>query len=113
MNAFDFSKHAINVCAKYNFIQGIEIQLLDEPVVKIKVAINDDTFINIFYNAETVKYSFALIKNNERIFGADNTKSWHMHPFENPDSHVESSVVSLSDFLEILESNKNKWYDNH
>lgn len=32
MDAFEFSRQTIELCAKYDFIQEIEIQLLDEPV---------------------------------------------------------------------------------
>lgn len=39
MEAFEFSKHAIALCSQHNFIRSIEIQLLDEPVVKIKAII--------------------------------------------------------------------------
>ena len=109
MDAFEFSKQAIASCANHSFIHEIEIQLIDEPVAKIKAIIDGDTFINIFYNAETSKYSFALIRGNKRIFGADNARSWHTHPFESPDSHIESSEMSLSDFLNVPASNRDKW----
>ena len=109
MEAFEFSKHAIALCSQHDFIRSIEIQLLDEPVVKIKAIVKDDAFINIFYNAETLKYSFALIKNDRRIFGVDNARNWHIHPFENPDNHEETNNISLKDFLDILYSNKEKW----
>lgn len=109
MDAFEYSKYAISSCSKYSFIQSVEIQLLDEPVVKIKIEINSDTFINIFYNAETQKYSFALIKQGKRIFGIDNTRNWHIHPFENPEDHLETKDTSLIDFLETLALNKNRW----
>jgi hypothetical protein len=102
MNAFEFSKQAIHGCSKFSFVQEIEIQLLDEPVVKIKAFIDANTFINIFYNAETLKYSFALVRNNKRIFGADNTRNWHIHPFENPDSHLETTEMSLADFFKPM-----------
>ena len=109
MNAFEFSKYAIEVCSKFDFIEKIEILLLDEPVSKIKAIINARTFINIFYNSESEKFSFALIKNNKRIFGVDNTRNWHIHPFENPDSHVNSSEISLLDFLEMVGPDKNNF----
>lgn len=110
MEAFEFSKHAIDVCSRYDFIQDIEIQILDEPVVKVKAIVNDTSFINIFYNAETVKHSFALIKNGKRIFGADNTMGWHIHPFDNPDGHKESADISLREFLDILNARREKWF---
>lgn len=109
MNAFDFSKEVVNICSKYVFVQGIEIQLLDEPVVKFKAVLGKDTFFNIFYNSETSKYSFALIKNGKRIYGVDNTKNWHIHPFNNPDTHIETTEISLVEFLETLASNSDKW----
>jgi len=109
MNAFEYSKYTIELCSKYDFIQSIEILLLDEPVVKIKATVNEKTFISIFYNASTQKYSFAVIRNNKRIFGVDNTKNWHIHPFENPDSHKDTKPLNLSDFLEILHKEKNHW----
>lgn len=109
MDAFEFSKEAISACAKHSFIREIEIQLLDEPVAKIKAIIDSDTFVSIFYNAETARYSFALIKEDQRVFGIDNVKGWHIHPFESPDSHTESSEISLSGFLDILAAGKDKW----
>lgn len=110
MNAFDFSKQVIETSSHYDFISEIEILLLDEPVVKIRAIIHGSLFIDIFYNAETGKYSFALIRNNDRIFGADNLRFWHIHPFEDPESHIETAPVSLSGFLEMLKTNKDKWF---
>jgi hypothetical protein len=109
MNAFEYAKYAIELCSKYNFIKSIELILLDEPVVKIKSTVDDNTFISIFHNAHTKKYSFALIRNSKRIFGSDNTKSWHVHPFECPDSHKKTTAMDLSDFLEFLYKKKNNW----
>ncbi len=31
---------------------------------------------------------FALVHNNQRIFGYDNLKQWHYHPFEDPNEHI-------------------------
>ncbi len=109
MNAFEFSKYAIELYSRYDFIKAVEILLLDEPVVKIKAYVNEDTYINVFYNSETAKYSFALIRNNKRIFGADNTRKWHIHSFENPDLHKEIPPMSLEGFLEVLKTDKDKW----
>lgn len=110
MNAFDFSKQVIETSSHYDFINEIEVVLLDEPVVKIRAIIHSGIFVDVFHNAETGKYSFALIRDNDRIFGADNLRFWHIHPFENPDSHIETTPVSFSDFLEILKSSKDKWF---
>lgn len=110
MNAFEFSKYAITTCSQFDFIKSIDVMVLDEPVAKIKAYIASDIFINLFYNAGTLKYSFALVKDNRRVFGADNTRKWHVHPFDNPDIHEESGEISLKDFLDTLASNRDKWY---
>jgi len=34
---------------------------------------------------------------------------WHIHPFEDPESHIETAPVSLLDFLEMLKTYKEKW----
>jgi hypothetical protein len=77
MTAFDFSKEVVYICSRHAFIQGIEIQLLDEPVVKIKAVLDNDTFINIFYNAETSKYSFALVNNRTHSVRLENALKGH------------------------------------
>ena len=113
MNAFEYAKYALTLFSDYDFVRSVEIQLLDEPIVKIKAHTGSAAFINIFYNAETLKYSFALIGNSTRIFGIDNAITWHLHPFDNPESHVEISDGTIKMFLDMLVSNKDKWYMNN
>jgi hypothetical protein len=47
MNAFEYSKYAIEAFSRYDFIQSVEIILLDEPVAKIKAVITGDSFITM------------------------------------------------------------------
>ncbi|MBI4745064.1 MAG: hypothetical protein HY786_00600 [Deltaproteobacteria bacterium] len=108
MTAFEFSKDIIETCSRYDFIKGIDILLLDEPALKVRAVLNESIFIDVFYNAETCKYSFALIRDNKRIFGADNLRGWHIHPFENPDEHIDSDPVSLENFLNMIRANMEK-----
>ncbi|HEC67299.1 MAG TPA: hypothetical protein ENI35_00555 [Candidatus Desulfofervidus auxilii] len=109
MNALAFSKEVIDVCSKFQFVRGIDIILLDEPIAKIRILIKEGLFIEVFFNAESNKYSFALIKDNKRIYGIDNTKEWHIHPFNNPESHIPSKPVSFLDFMHILEKERKEW----
>lgn len=52
--------------------------------LKIRIKLRENIFIDIYFNAENDRKDFALIYNNERIFGYDNLKEWHMHPCEEP-----------------------------
>lgn len=111
MNALIFLQNVIDVCSKFEFVKTIDIILLDEPVAKARIEIESNIFIEVFFNAETQKYSFALIKNDERIYGIDNTKGWHIHPFENPKSHSPTEEMTFSQFMQMIEQTKGKWID--
>ena len=53
---------------------------------------------------------FALIQNSKRIFGYDNLKEWHYHPYENPSEHILCDKPSIgkiiSDMRKVCESIK-------
>ena len=40
------------------------------------------------YNARNGRIDFALLYRQKRVFGYDNLKAWHYHPFENPSEHI-------------------------
>jgi hypothetical protein len=62
-------------------------------------------FIDVFYNEQTGTTAFALIQQNRRVFGADNTGGWHVHPFRDPSLHIAlSQLMSFVDFLAEIES---------
>ncbi|MDD5434088.1 MAG: hypothetical protein PH343_01535 [Nitrospira sp.] len=112
MNIFEFSQEIIDTCAVTTFIKTLETILFDDPVAKFRAKISDNFFIEIFFNSETDKHSFALIKNKARIYGADNTKDWHIHPFESPDAHIPSTAISFKEFIKTLEDNKDQWLES-
>jgi len=99
-------QHLIGVCAQSTIITGIEPLLLEEPVVKFRAHVGSATFVDVFVNVDTGKTSFALIKNQQRIFGADNTRGWHLHPFDSPEIHLPCEEMSLENFLTQMEQNK-------
>lgn len=66
-------------------------------------------FIAVFFNAETMKTSFALIKQDQRIFGADNTRGWHLHPFGDTENHFTCGEISFESFLAQVETSREVW----
>ena len=111
MQALSFLQNVIDVCSKTELVKTIDIILIDEPVAKARIEIKSNIFIEVFFNAETQKHSLALIKNDERIYGIDNTKGWHIHPFENPKSHLPTDEMTFSQFIQVIEQTKGKWID--
>jgi hypothetical protein len=99
----------LDACAQSTVVSGLEPLLIDEPVLKLRIHLGTLAFIDVFFNAETGKTSFALIKNGQRIFGADNTRGWHLHIFDSAESHHPCDELSFESFLTQVEKNKEKW----
>ena len=103
----DFASLIVSLCNKYNFIVDYELNIEDNVIVKSRIFLIDNSFIEVYYNYENAKTSFALIKNNKRIFGADNLGFWHIHPLNKPEKHVKSNEIKLEDFVKEI---KNKLF---
>jgi hypothetical protein len=41
-------------------------------------------------------------KREREFFGADNTGGWHIHPFEDPADHIETSGDCAVTFAEFI-----------
>ncbi len=67
--------------------------------VEARVKISEEIFIEIYYNTLSDKKSFALIQNNQRIFGYDNYKYWHVHPRNSVTDHVLCKEPSIEKVL--------------
>ena len=72
--------------------------------INIRIDLTVAGYIDIFYNQESDRIAYALIRDGQRIYGADNTGGWHFHPFDNPAQHVPlSAAMSFADFIEEIE----------
>lgn len=100
----EFIKQVIEICAKSKTVENLNTEIYEDVIVGCRVFLIDKSFGDIYYNFETGKTAFALIKGNKRIFGADNTGRWHIHPFENPKEHLTSEEVDFGWFLKQIEN---------
>lgn len=80
--------------------------------LKAKVMLEEKTFIALRYNARNGRIDFALIHNHQRIFGYDNLKEWHFHPYSNPSKHINCKKTTINniifDIREVYEIIKNQ-----
>jgi hypothetical protein len=80
--------------------------------LSLRLMIDFELFIDIYFNVESRRFDFSLIAAGNRVFGYDNLKSWHYHPFDDPDSHVHCEEPELRLILEetarVIASVKNK-----
>ena len=88
MKIEDFRNLLISA-VKHNF-PAASVTLTEKRGITLeaRVKISEEIFLEVYYNTLNDKKSFALIKNNQRIFGYDNYKYWHVHPHNNVTTHV-------------------------
>ncbi|MDI6859010.1 MAG: hypothetical protein QMC85_00785 [Methanocellales archaeon] len=65
-----FKDHVFRVVKKSSLVRRTEILHDMEPFLKIRLHIEED-FVDVTFNAETGKTSYAYIRGDERIFGAN------------------------------------------
>jgi hypothetical protein len=66
----------------------------------------DLSFIDVYYNQESGKTTFAHIDNENRVFGADNRRGiWHWHLLKDPSKHqLTDHEITFAEFLRQVET---------
>lgn len=98
-----FAQRVMDACADSDKVIGCAVLLYDVPVVKFRVDMTDSSFMDVFYNADTGKVSFAWIVGEQRVFGVDNTRGWHVHPLCDPVRHQAHPPMTFEEFLADVE----------
>jgi len=105
-----FLLDVITSLQKHSVDYKIEFILRTPKSLKCNVHLSENLFLAVRYNARNERMDFALIHNNKRIFGYDNLKEWHYHPYKDPSSHIPCERPSMdkiiSDVLKILRTIK-------
>ena len=68
--------------------------------VSLRLVMTAVLFVDLYFNAENGRFDFTLIHNNKRVFGYDNLKNWHCHPFANPEEHLECNQPALRQIVQ-------------
>jgi hypothetical protein len=74
----------------------------------------EELFIEVYYNDENRRQSYALVSKGERVFGCDNLFGWHYHPRENPEQHdfcqkeppLEEIFTKLNETVDVIRGSK-------
>jgi hypothetical protein len=77
------------------------------PIVEGRAFLEDAAglFLRFYYNSQTGTLAFALIENEQRIWGIDydNRRGWHLHPVDDPTAHQAISSMSVGEIIMTLE----------
>lgn len=102
---FEFRKNVESACSKSDQVMRANILSETRRQIRIRIFLANRSTLDVYYSSKTGKTAFAQIKDEKRIFGADNTGGWHWHPFEDPAAHIPSpSEITFEVFLKELET---------
>jgi hypothetical protein len=104
MTLADFEQQVF-AAAMASGLCGIPVlRRLTATSVNLRIDLAAGGFIDTFYNEQTGTTAYALIQKNRRVFGADNTGGWHVHPFRDPQLHVPLRLpMPFGDFVAEIE----------
>jgi hypothetical protein len=102
LNEFEQDVFAVALASR---VCGIPIvRRLTASSITLRLDVSTGGFVDAFYNEQTGTLGFALVRDAQRVFGADNTGGWHVHPFADPDRHEPlSGAMSFAEFVAEIE----------
>lgn len=104
MTLADFIQQVHTVAAASPICGIPVVRRLMPTSLNLRVPLTIGGFVEVFYNEQTGTTAYALIQGDQRVFGADNTGGWHVHPFDDPARHNPlPDEMSFADFIAAIE----------
>lgn len=103
-------EHQVYAVAAASPICGVPLlRRLTPTSVNLRLDIATGDFVDVFCNEQTDTQAYAVIRDGKRVFGADNTGGWHIHPWRQPASHEAlPEPMSFAAFVGAIE----RWLQN-
>lgn len=109
MNAREFERQARELCANSSIVMRVIVLTESIDHTQLRIFLTDLSFVDAYYHQISGKTAYTQIRDDRRVFGADNKKSWHWHPYEDPQRHEFTNVeITFAEFLKHVEENINK-----
>lgn len=101
--------HDLEQQSKRAYVRHLEIVERSDHMVKARLILTDDLFIQVYRNERYDSTNLVLIHNRQRLYGRDQLGgSWHRHSIDSPAKHDRSQEgrrpVDLSEFLNEVET---------
>ncbi|MCB9130045.1 MAG: hypothetical protein H6647_03805 [Anaerolineales bacterium] len=72
--------------------------------IKLRIGVTSGGFIDAFHNEQTGTTAYAWVHDSKRVYGADNTGGWHVHPLDDPERHdALPGQMHFSEFVAEIE----------
>ena len=104
MDVATFLSSLLDALADWPFVQSVDLET-EAIVVKGRVLLDQDRFLEVYFNEQTGTMAFALIEDDQqRIWGADydDLRGWYVHPFRHPDQHEDVESMTIREVVERL-----------
>lgn len=99
---------------KYFTEYKIEFFVRTSKSLKANIYLSHNLFIAVRYavryNVRNERIDFALIRNDQRIFGYDNLKEWHYHPYGSPSDHFPCNKPPIDKIISDIREVCEKYY---
>jgi hypothetical protein len=75
------------------------------PTAEGYAYVQEGVFVRFYFNEVTHTIAFALIEEQQRIWGidCDHRRGWHLHPVTDPTTHVAIVPKSVAEIVADLE----------
>jgi hypothetical protein len=107
MDINQFLPSLLHCLSELDFVEKVDIHR-EVFILKGRVILKKDRFLQVYFNEETQTTAFALIEGGRRRWGIDfdNIRGWHMHPVLNPENHHSIGPMTLEKIIKLL---KDAW----
>lgn len=86
----------------------VEVVARTVVTIKLPVDVDEDRFIDVFFNERNRRTDLSLIEGGRRVFGYDNLGDWHCHPLAAPERHEACVEPTLEDFVRVAVTRSRK-----
>jgi len=103
MDVEPFLSSLLDALAECSFVRSVDLDT-EALVVKGRVRLEQDRFLQVYFNEHTGTTAFALIENERRLWGIDydDLRGWHVHPIDHPGQHRDLEAMTPEEIVVAL-----------
>ena len=103
MDVDRFLSQLLEELSHLHFVKNVDLNT-EVFVIKGRVLLENNFFLQVYFNARTQTTAFALIEEGKRRWGIDfdSIRGWHLHPVQNPDDHLIIEPKTIKEIIAHL-----------
>ena len=91
--------------SRISYVRNIEIKPRTAISMQGKATLPGSYVLHVFFNETFFILSFSLVFKHKRIWAIDrdNRIGWHIHPLDNPNSHLPTNEKTIHQIIAIFD----------